>query len=180
MPKKRGLLIICVILSFLFLIGCQQKQDLENSKKNSSYSTPEEALRNVKNPKLEVLEIIDTKLYEDVSYVFFYSEVGKPKNYLAAGRINKNKYGWRFDEIIGVGNIDKGNAGMLSSKDEYIVGFASKEVEKVEFGNNYADIIELENKDIKAWLFHDLESDFLEQNDFDIKYYDKKGNDLPY
>jgi hypothetical protein len=163
--------VIMVVSAFVYL---------EISKKNNSYSSPEVALSNVNNPKLDVLEIIDTKFYENVSYVFFYSEVDIPKNYLAAARINKNKYGWRFDEIIGVGNIDKGNAGMLSSKDEYIVGFASEEVDKVKFGIHEAEIITLDKKDIKAWLFHGLESDLMEQNDLDIKYFDKEGIELPY
>ncbi|KSU61905.1 hypothetical protein AS034_13855 [[Bacillus] enclensis] len=152
---------------------------LENSKKNNSYSTPEEALSNVENPRLRVLEIIDTKLYDSVAYVFYYSEVSEtPKNYLAAGKINKNKYGWRFDEIIGIGNIDENNAGMSSGKDNYIVGLASKEVEKVQFGIQEAELITIDSKGMKAFLFHDVEPDLMGHTDFG--YFDKDGNELPY
>jgi hypothetical protein len=152
---------------------------LENSKKNNSYSSPEAALSNVENPKLDVLEIIDTKLYDSVAYVFYYSEVGEiPKNYLAAGKINKNKYGWRFDEIIGVGNIDKNNAGMSSGKDDYIVGFATKEVDKVKFGIHEAKLITMDKKGMRAFVFHGVEPDLMGQTDFE--YFDKEGNELPY
>ncbi|MCP8616331.1 hypothetical protein [Salirhabdus salicampi] len=164
------LFVIMAVSSFVYL---------ENNKKTNSYSTPEQALSNVKNPKFDVLEIIDTKFYDNVAYVFFYSEVDIPKNYLATGKIKKNKYGWQFDEIIGVGNIDNDNTGLLSGKGEYIIGLASKEVDKVMFGTHEVDIIPLDNQGIKAWLFHGLESNNLNQADFDIKYLDKEGNELP-
>lgn len=167
-----GIVVVGVMVVSAFLY-------LENSKKNNSYSTPEEALSNVKDPKLEVLEIIDTKLYDDVAYVFYYSEVGQtPKNYLAAGKINKNKYGWHFDEIIGVGNLDKNNVGMSSGKDDYIVGLASKEVDKVMLGSKEAKLITMDKEGIKAFLFHGLEPDLTERTDYE--YFDKDGNELPY
>jgi uncharacterized protein YxeA len=150
---------------------------LENSNKNNSYSTPEEALSNVKNPKLGVLEIIDTKLYDDVAYVFYYSEVDEtPMSYLAVGKMDKNKYGWRFDEIIGVGNID--DAGVASGKDDYIVGIASQKVDKVTFGSHEAVLIPIDRKGVNAFLFHGVESELMGQTDFE--YFDKEGNELPY
>lgn len=167
-----GISVVVIMVVSAFFI-------LENSKKNNSYSTPEEALSNVENPKLDVVEIIDTKLYDDVAYVFYYSEVGEtPKNYLAAGKMNKNKYGWRFDEIIGVGNLDKNNVGMSSGKDGYIVGLASKEVDKVIFGSQEAKLITMDKKDIQAFLFHGVEADLIGQTDFE--YFDREGNELPY
>lgn len=165
-------LIVIILASAAFIY-------VENSKKNNSYSTPEEALRNVENPKLDVLEIIDTKAYDHVAFVFYYSEVGEtPENYLAAAKIIKNKYGWLFDEIIGVGNIDKNNAGMSSGKDDYIVGLASKEVDKVQFGSSEADLITMDEAEMKAFLFQGVEPDLMSQTDFE--YFDKEGNELPY
>ncbi|MBT2636732.1 hypothetical protein [Bacillus sp. ISL-39] len=164
-----GIALIVIIVASAFLF----------SKKNNSFSTPEEALSNVKNPTLDVLEIIDTKLYDRVAYVFYYSEAGEiPKNYLAAAKIKKNKQGWRFDEIIGVGNIDQSNAGMISGKDDYIVGLAAKEVDKVHFGSLEAKLITMDKKDMKAFLFHGVEPDLMNQADFN--YFDKEGNELPY
>ncbi|WP_226647242.1 hypothetical protein [Mesobacillus subterraneus] len=168
-----------VIFGFLFIIIIAGSAYiyLENSKKNHSYSTPEEALSNVKSPKLEVLEIIDTKLYDRVAYVFYYSEVGQtPKNYLAAGKINKNKYGWRFDETIGVGNLDENNVGMSSGNDDYIVGLISTEVEKVKLGDHEATLITMDK--MKAFLFHNVEADKMAQTEFE--YFDKEGIELPY
>ena len=165
-------LIVIIVVSAALLY-------VENSKKNNSYSTPEEALSNVKNPKLDVVEIIDTKLYDHVAYVFYYSEVGEtPENYLATAKIHKNKYGWLFDEIIGVGNLEKNNAGMSSGKDDYIVGLASKEVDKVQFGSYEAELITMEKKGMKAFLFHGVEPDLMSQTEFD--FFDKKGNELAY
>ncbi|WP_156290995.1 hypothetical protein [Oceanobacillus salinisoli] len=167
-----GIIVVVIVMISVFVY-------LENSKKNNSYSTPEVALSNVENPKLDVLEIFDTKFYDNVAYVFYYSEVGEtPKDYLAAGKIIKNKYGWRFNEIIGVGSIDKNNVGMSSGKDDYIVGLASKEVTKVKFGNHEANMITMDEKEMKAFLFHGVEPDLTAQTDFE--YFDKEGSELPY
>lgn len=166
-------------IATILIMGVSSFFYLENSKMNNSYSTPEEALSNVKNPKLAVLEIIDTKLYDNVAYVFYYTEVGEtPKNYLAVGKIHKNKYGWHFDEIIGVGNLDKNNAGMSSGKDDYIVGLVSKEVDKVKFGNLDANLISMDKRGLKAFLFHGVDHDLMGKSDFE--YFDKEGNELPY
>ncbi|QHE51598.1 hypothetical protein [Pontibacillus sp. HMF3514] len=165
-------IVVVITLAYVFVY-------IEHSKKNHSYSTPEVALSNVKNPKLDVLKIIDTKFYENVAYVFFHSAVGETRNnYLGVGRINKNEYGWRFKEIIGVGNIDNNNSGMASGKDDYIVGFAKKEVDKVRFGNHDAQMITIDNKYMNAFLFHGVDSDLLGQTDF--VYLDTEGNELPY
>ncbi|WP_226086555.1 hypothetical protein [Mesobacillus sp. S13] len=165
-----GFVFIVIMVGFAFFY-------LENSKKNNSYSTPEEALSNVKNPKFEVLKIIDTKLYDRVAYVFYYSEVGEAhKNYLAAGRINKNKYGWRFDETIGVGNLDENNIGMSSGNDDYIVGLVSTEVEKVKLGDHEATLITMDK--MKAFLFHNVEANLMPQTDFE--YFDDEGIELSY
>ncbi|WP_409250637.1 hypothetical protein V1502_10695 [Bacillus sp. SCS-153A] len=130
-----GILIILVIVVIAFIYS-------EYSKKHNSYSTPEEALGNLEDPIFPVLEVIDTKIYGNVAYVLFYSTVGEsPDSYLAAGRINKNDYGWSFHEIIGIGNIDKDNLGMAAGKGDYIVGFVQKDVDKVMFETKEADMI---------------------------------------
>ncbi|WP_067725570.1 hypothetical protein [Oceanobacillus damuensis] len=162
-----AVIVIMVVFTFIYL---------ENSKKSNSYSTPEEALRNNEHEYLDVLEIVDPKIYEEVAYVFYYSQFDAPKDYLAAGIINKNKYGWRVDEVIGVGSIDKNNEGMASGMDEHIVGFAGKEVAKVKMGTHEAAMIEIENEYMNAFLFHGVDSELLRELEFE--YFDKEGNEL--
>ncbi|MCA0972208.1 hypothetical protein LCM20_16490 [Halobacillus litoralis] len=152
---------------------------LENSKKDQSYSTPEEALRHAENSEFEVLNIKDRKLYEDTAYVFFYSEIGdSPKNYLAAGIVNKNTYGWRVDEINGVGMIDKDNVGSSSGKDDFIVGFVSGEVADVKLGTLEADLIHLEERGVNAFLLHGVKPRLIEHTDFE--YLDGEGHEVSY
>ncbi|EDL66538.1 hypothetical protein [Bacillus sp. SG-1] len=67
---------------------------------------------------------------------------------------------------------------MSSGKDDYIVGLASKEVDKVMLGSKEAELITMGKEDIKAFLFHSLEPDLMERTDYE--YFDKEGNELPY
>ncbi len=172
MKKITGFVVVVITLVSVLVY-------LENSKKSNSYSTPEVALNNVENPKLEILEIIDTKFYEKVAYVFYYSKVGEtPKSYLAVGVMNKNTYGWRLDDITGIGSIDKNNIGMTSGKEKYIVGFASKKVERVMFGNQIAKMVTMDKENLNAFLFHDVELNLMTQTD--MNYFDKEGFELQY
>ncbi|MBX0358428.1 hypothetical protein [Halobacillus sp. Nhm2S1] len=148
-------------------------------KKNNSHATPEDALSYVKNPKHAVLEVIDKKFFDGVAYVFYYSQVGEtPKNYLAAARLQKNMYGWQFDEILGVGNIEVSNVGMASGKDDYIVGLAPKQVHKVIIDKYEAEMITIDRENIRAFLFHEVEADLMGQTEF--QYFDEEGNKLYY
>ncbi|MBP3951842.1 hypothetical protein [Bacillus suaedae] len=165
-----GVVVTMVVAAFI---------SLENGKKNNSYSTPEAALNNVENPKYEVLEIIDTKVFDSIAYVFYYSEVGlNQKNYLAVAKIDQNKYGWRFHELLGIGDINESNVGNSSGKDNYIVGFAPKEVDKLKFGSVEAELIAMETKGMKAFLLHGVESELMGQADF--QYFDIEGHELTY
>lgn len=161
-------IVVLVVSTFIYL---------EISKKNNSYSTPEEALKNDEQEELNLLEIVDTKIYGEVGYVFYYSQLDAPKDYLAVGIIHKNKYGWRVDEIMGVGSIKKNNEGIASGKDQYIVGFAKKEIAKVKVGTHEAEMVEIENEYMNAFLFHDVDAENLGELEFE--YVDKEGNELP-
>ncbi|MFC4559768.1 hypothetical protein ACFO3D_16405 [Virgibacillus kekensis] len=151
---------------------------LDFNKKYNSYVTPEEAIYNLEEPKFEVLKVIDTKIFEDenVSYVFFYSKVDKPKNYLAVAILNENKYGWKYTEMVGVGDIAEGNSGSSIGRNGYRIGFAPSEVAKVQLGAHVANIIRLEKKEIKAWLFHGLGSEEFEKNE--LKFLNEEGKVL--
>ncbi|MGP4107903.1 hypothetical protein [Virgibacillus sp. L01] len=168
--------IISIVTVLILTIGVYVSLDV--NKKNNSFATPKEALNNMEEPNFEILEVIDTKFSEDknVSYVFFYSEVDKPKNYLTAAIITKNKYGWKFAEMVGVGDIAVGNAGNSTGHDGYRIGFAASEVAKVQLGIHNADIIPLEDKKMKAWLLHGLSSDEFEKNE--LQFLNEEGKRL--
>jgi hypothetical protein len=140
-------------------------------------------LENVKNSSLEVLEIIDKKVLKsnNYAYVFFYSQMNEPKDYYVVSEFEKGKYGWRFVRMFGGGNIVEDNAnGSLSVGDvesgKYF-GLATSNVSTVKLGNLEAELIPLDEKDMKIWIFFHLTSEVMENR---LEFLDKDGKLLNY
>ncbi|WP_202081190.1 hypothetical protein [Caldalkalibacillus salinus] len=148
---------------------------LELDKKNESFTTPQEALKNIKEPTLEVNDMIDTIFFEDdnKAFVVFYTQIDKPKDYIALARFNKNKYGWIFVDMRGVGHINAFDTGDSSGiGGEYDIGLAQSEVAKVRLGIHEAELIPLE-EDIVVWLFHNVSPEDLKENE--LLFLDEEG-----
>jgi hypothetical protein len=151
---------------------------LDWSERNSSFATPEEALENIKNSSLEVLEIIDKKVLEanNYAYVFFYSQMDEPKDYYVVSEFEKGKYGWQFVRMFGGGNIVEDNAnggltvGGVESGKYY--GLATSNVYTVKLGHREAELISLAEKDMKIWIFFNPTSEDMESK---LEFLDKDG-----
>jgi hypothetical protein len=141
---------VLLFLGFLFGLNFYDK--------SISYSTPEDALKNVKNPKLPIEKIVHTEILssKDEAFVFFYSTLSNPpEDYLSTAKLTKGKYGWKFSEIFGVGPTNDRllqNGESISNKD-FIMGMASSDISKVTMGNDTAKLIPLKDKDLKIWTF---------------------------
>jgi hypothetical protein len=174
MRKKVYVLIVTV----LFVVGLLSYLDWYE--RNSSYSSPDEALNHVKNPPFEVVEVIDTKILEDQNYgyVFFYSNVGEGDHYIVS-EFEKGKYGWRYVGMFGGGRITEDNAnGRLmvgESENGPYHGLATANVSAVTLGHLKAELISLEDKDMKMWIFFNLTS---EDMDNELVFLDEEGKVL--
>ncbi|WP_349408534.1 hypothetical protein [Pseudalkalibacillus sp. SCS-8] len=151
--KKSVVTLFGIIIFTILLLSY-----FEYKEKQHAFSTPETALNNLKEMDLEVVEIISTRFFEkeSVAYTFYYSKINRPKDYLAVAKFNKNNHGWRFENVIGVGNIDLNNVGNSVEKNGTLIGFSDYGVKSVELDVHKAEIVPLEEKQLKVWLFHGL------------------------
>jgi hypothetical protein len=147
------------------------------NERNSSFATPREALDNVKNPSFEVEEVIDERMHEaqDYAYVFFYSKVGEGIHYILS-EFEKGKYGWRYVDMFGGGVItqDNANGGLYVGDAEsgIIHGLATSDVSTVRLGQLEAELIPLDEKDMKIWIFFKPTSQDMENK---IEFINKDG-----
>lgn len=151
------------------------------NERKSSYDTLKEALMSIDEPEYKVIEIIDSKLNseKDYAYVFYYSQIEESKDFFAISEFEKNKYGWQFN---------KRKSGMLVSYSEETVnggtryggeksgglyyGIATSDVTTVTLGLQVAELIPLEDKDLKVWIFFNPSSEDLEH---DLEFKNKDG-----
>jgi hypothetical protein len=161
----------------IFIVGLMIYLDW--NERNSSFTTPEKALVNLKNSSFEVLKIIDKKVLEtnNHAYVFFYSQINEPKDYYGVSEFEKGKYGWQFVDMFGGGHIVKDNTnGGLSVGDvesgEYY-GLATSNVSTVKLGHLEAELIPLDEKDMKIWIFFNPTSEDMESK---LEFFDKDEN----
>lgn len=154
-----------------------------NERKNS-FNTPEEALKNIKKPKYEVIELIDTKMNraEDYAYVFYYSQIEEPKDFFAISEFEKNKYGWKFNEVyqgILLSSLKNGSGYVINENKNddkhYLYGIASSDVTNVELGMQVAELIPLKDKDLKMWIIFNPSSKDL---DSDLQFLNSSGEIL--
>jgi hypothetical protein len=143
-----------------------------------TYSTIEEALENVVDPSWELIEIIDKRIYEEdnYGYIFFYSQLSEPKEYYVVAEFKKEKNGWSFENMFGGGpiKIQEGGASHYSGgyEDGEQFGLANPDVISVRLGNREADLIPLDQKDLKIWFFY---KPTLEDVEHEPKFYDENG-----
>lgn len=154
MAKTRMTFIIfMVVLLFIGILFGLNFYD-----KSISFSTPEDALKNVQNPKLPIGKIVYTEILnsKDEAFVFFYSTLNNPpEDYLSAAKLTKGKYGWKFSKIFGIGTMNaarRQNGDSVSGKG-FIIGMVSSDISKVTMGNDTAKLIALKDKDLKIWAF---------------------------
>ncbi|WP_100333369.1 hypothetical protein [Bacillus alkalisoli] len=151
------LFIVCVIL----VMGWNER--------NPTFATHLEALENDKHIKYEIKEIIDTKIYGDNAYVISYTNIESQEHYFIT-TYKKGKKGWSFvDASLGF-ELSRKNAngrikvGGIQGGSQH--GIATWDVDKVTLANLSADIIPLEEKNLKIWIFfnptlEDMKSEML-------------------
>jgi hypothetical protein len=170
-------IIFSIVIVFILIVGTFVY--LEFDKKNNSFPTPEEALYNIEEPKLKVIEVIDKKIKKDnrLAYIFFYSEIDKSKDYIAIATIVKNQYGWQYADMSGLGKIDVNNIGNYTGKDkEYFIGFAPAKATKVKLGIYEAELISLEEQEVKIWFLQGISIDEFEENK--LLFLDEEGTEV--
>ncbi|MFD2044171.1 hypothetical protein ACFSTA_09775 [Ornithinibacillus salinisoli] len=141
----------------------------------SSFSTPTEALRNLEDPTLEIQEILETIYVDDhYAYLYFYSEITEPKDYICVSTFRKGTYGWKYVDMFGGGKITKDNTnGSLKSGDgDYLLGFATAEVASVQLEEQKADLLPLVGTDFQLWVFHRLDPALIDR---EIQFFDTNG-----
>lgn len=83
--------ILITIFSITFITAIVFYFDI--SLRNSSYSTPDEALINLESSPYKISEIIET-LYtqeKEYAYIFFYTQLEESKDYFAHAEFEKGK-----------------------------------------------------------------------------------------
>ncbi|MBM7661197.1 hypothetical protein JOC85_001969 [Bacillus mesophilus] len=121
-------------------------------------------------------DTFETKIVENQNYgyTFSYSQVGEGEHYIIS-EFKKGKYGWRFVKMYGGGVItaDNANGGlMVGGPDNGTYhGLATSDVYEVTLGHLKAELISLEVKDMKVWMFinptaEDMENElvFIDEN----------------
>ncbi|MFD1736302.1 hypothetical protein ACFSCX_06950 [Bacillus salitolerans] len=148
---------------------------IEVHKKLYSYSTPEEALRNISNPKAEAGEVVETRILEETNtaYIVFYP---LEDDMVLVARFNRNKYGWKYADMIGLGPIETLRKGdYVGSKDFYMGGTMSN-VSKVKLGTYEAELILLEGTSMQVWILHNTTKKYFKSKE--LLFLDKEGNKL--
>lgn len=149
------------------------------NERNLSFATPQEALENVENPSWKVIEVIDTRVYEEdkYGYVFFYSQMNEPKDYFVKSEFKKGKYGWKYVNMFGGGYVKEPNYKAYnyvgSSEDGEQYGVAGSDTVSVERGNRKAELIPLDSNNLKIWFIF---KPTPEQEKGDLYFYDENGN----
>lgn len=150
---------------------------LEFNQKSNSFNTPEDALKNIEDPKYEVVEIIDTKINQakNDAYVYFYSKIEEPKDYFVISEFEKNKYGWQFKEMndgVLLSSLSNGSSWFRDDKNGKLYGIATSDVTTVQLGMQVAELIPLKDKNLKIWILFDPNGDRLEN---DLQFLNKQG-----
>jgi hypothetical protein len=152
---------------------------LDSNERNSSFATPQEALGKVEKPSWEVIEVIDTRIYEGdkYAYVFFYSQMYEPKDYFVVSEFEKGKYGWKYVKMFGGGGVKEPNYNAYNyvggSENGLQYGVAGSDTVSVERGNREAELIPLNKNNIKIWFLY---KPTPEQEKEELMFYDKNGN----
>ncbi|MEN2768963.1 hypothetical protein [Ornithinibacillus xuwenensis] len=171
MHNKRKFYRVTII--FILLTIAIVSFDIAN--RSSSFSTPLEALENVEDPILTVQEPIKTIQVDDYAYIFFYSQVHSPKDYIGVSKIKKGKYGWKQVDMLGAGFLsDNIINGDLASQNNFSVGLATLEVSSVIVNQQKATIIPLNEDAAKIWFVTNIE----DTNETEIQFLDNQGKPL--
>jgi len=138
---------------------------LDYEYKKTSLRTPEEALKHIHHPRVKIGEIIDTEKIENkhIAFVFFYTKIKYPKDYLGVATFRKYKNSWKFVRMDGVGNIISSNSNTLDTgipltdlglnNRYYWIGFITKNITNVKIGTHNAKIIPLNHKDLNIFVY---------------------------
>ena len=146
------------------------------NERNPAFETPQEALENEKHLRYDIKELIDTKIYGDHAYIISYTTIGHKEHYLISKYI-KNKKGWIFvDSSLGLEISTKYANGKIKvggSNNGFQHGTATWNVDKVTLANLSADIIPLEGKNLKIWIFYNPSLDDMKA---EMLFKDVNGN----
>lgn len=150
---------------------------MENQARSSFFATPEEAVSNTADPSLNVDQLIETKIYDQTAYVFFYSQEDETEgNDLSVAEVHQNENGWRMKEAIGLGDMDQRQKGSAMGTEHFIAAYAWPETVRVTYGPYEAEEVELNHDSIKVFFLHDVE-DGLE-SDYLFSYFDADGQEI--
>jgi hypothetical protein len=140
----------------------------------NSYSTPEEALRNINNPKKEVEEVVETIIIDETntSYVIFHTA----DDMILVARFDRNIFGWKYADIIGLGLENEFRTGdYIGSKNFYMGGVLSN-ISKVKLGTKEAELIPLDGTSMQIWILHNTTRKYFKNND--LIFINKEGNEI--
>jgi hypothetical protein len=171
---KKVIYVIGVAL--IFVIGLMVYFEFEE--RNSSYSTPEEALKNKEYLSYEIIDIIETRILKEnnYAYVFYYSQRNEPYDYFVISEFEEGKYGWKFVSLLGGGLINQSNANGSTRiggvEDGEYYGLATSEVSTVKLGLREAELIPLNVKDMKIWIFYNPSPEVIKN---ELEFYDNNG-----
>lgn len=173
---KKSYLYLLLTACFLIFILISRSYTAQWTKE-THFSTPLEALMNVNDPSLKVLEIIDERIYEEdnYGYIFFYTQLNEPKDYYVVSEFKKETNGWKFVSMFGGGPVEKHEKSYYFYSGGYEegkqFGLANPEVSYVRRGNREAEIVPLQNN-LKIWFIY---KPSLEDLEYDLEFYDDKG-----
>ncbi len=148
----------------------------------AGYATPHQAAEQIVDGQwpIPMQEVIHAYVNEEGSsaFVFFYSQINEPKDYLGIAQARKTDEGWEISDVAGAGHLNTGDTGMETKpfdNPSLLTGIAPKEAAAVRSKNSEAQIIELPDKPVNIWYIpqssHRTTAD-------SYRFFDENGNQI--
>ncbi|WP_070120497.1 hypothetical protein [Bacillus marinisedimentorum] len=148
----------------------------------AGYATPQQAAEQIFDGEwsIPMQEVIHTYVNEKgtSAFVFFYSQMNEPHDYLGIAQASKTDEGWVISDVSGAGHLNPANTGNETISFEnpaVLTGLAPDGAASVRSKDTAAQMIELPGKPVNIWYVP--ESDSKNAAEGRYRFYD--ANDDP-